>query len=79
MNAKWGGVLGLLVLLAVLGGCETARVADLRGHQEHLFGPLPLPVGEEDLGHFAYVQSHDQQLLMFDHAAAMVRTYTWDV
>jgi len=79
MNAKWGGILGLLVLLAVMGGCQTARVADLGGRQEHLFGPLPLPVGEEDLGYFAYVPHQEQQLLMFDHAAAYVRTYTWDV
>jgi len=81
MNAMWGAVLGLLVVLAVLSGCQsqTARVADLGGRQEHLFGPLPLAVGEEDLGYFAYVPYREQQLLMFDHAAATVRTYTWDV
>ena len=79
MNAKWGGMLSLLVLLAGLGGCQTTRVADLGGHQEHLFGPLPLPVGQEDLGYFACMPVREQQLLMFDHAAAYVRTYTWDV
>lgn len=78
----------LLALLAAaaLAGCQADPAAcDLGGprlvqaHGQFLFGPTPLPLGEEDLGYFAYVVPQDEPLMMFDRHSVYVRQRIWDV
>jgi hypothetical protein len=71
--------------VAALAGCQggppanqTQRLA-AEGHPVHLFGPTPLPIGEEDMGYFARSVPQEEQQNMFDHHTVYVRQRTWEV
>lgn len=80
MSSKVTTLVAVGVALAVLAGCQAQqRTADLGGEGTHLFGATPLPLGQEDMGYFAYVPRTVTPLLMFDSRSAYVQSYTWEV
>lgn len=82
----WTAALILGLVAAAPAGCRQDRaeidfeqLALANGHGVHLFGPTALPMGEEDLGYFAYVMPSEPPLLMFDRESTYVRTRIWDI
>ena len=79
MLTRYTIVLALAVVLAALAGCQQQRIADTSGHGVYLFGPTPLPMGQEDLGYFAVPPQTEPALAMFDHESVYVRSWVWEV
>jgi hypothetical protein len=80
-------LMGLLAATMVSMGCQAERPARFGGEQAllargdgvQLFGPTPLPLGEEDMGYFAYAPPAREPLYMYDFSASYVRTRIWNV
>ena len=88
MSRRGGICLTLALAALLLAGCQAqerdAQVMRVnpelaRGDGVHLFGPTPLPLGEEGHGYFAYAAPVREPLLMFDRSAVYVRSWTRDV
>lgn len=80
MYAKRAMLLAVALFLAALTGCQSdQRTADASGHGVYLFGPTALPMGEEDLGYFAYAPQSEPSLAMFDRQAVYIRSRIYSV
>jgi hypothetical protein len=81
MSIRGTALLVVVVAMAAMAGCqaqEQQRVAFTGGHGEFLFGAVPLPLGQEDLGCFAVKPPEDSAQNTFDHEIVYVRVRSYD-